>query len=642
MLFKQLARLFILIMMTGLFIPVIAQEKGDEPLPLYIIPQQTASSEGRATLTIEVNTTLDSVDVAPGDGNCADTSALCSLRAAIMESNVRAGHENIQLPAGTYTLTLPGVEDVGVSGDLDITTTEVISIGGDHAMNTIIDGGNTSRIFDIHQGAALSATDLMLTHGRDSIGGAVRNLGNTTLSRMIISENHATSYGGAISNRQSLGISASSILNNTSTGTSGAIDNYQLANDDPAYLSLANVTISGNTAINGAAILADNGSLTTIKYSTIVNNTASNGIGGIDVDTVNGGSITIGSTILDNTGTLGSNCRGTVSSNGGNLIKSITGCNFTSSETDQVGTDFTPLDPMLGPLANHGGYVLTYSLLLNSPARDKGGYDQAITSDARGVTRYHDGDYDGTRSPDIGAFEFAPPMTPIQPFSSLAITDPNLDVRWLGDSNAVKYQFQVRGVDVVYAYKVKRNASEICSGVICRFTPPITTLPNQAKLEWRVVGIDASGNKNSSVWAPFDTAIPGKPYLYNPLQFSVIVDTTPTLSWQKGSNITVYKLTIVNEKNGVVALKAAIKETTSVSLPTICSEFTCTVTTEQLGVILAPGNYKWQIMAIAQYSWDLPTGTVTKKYKNKSNWQTFTITNNPTRSEELWPSLPSN
>lgn len=71
--------------------------------------------------TFHVNSEIDSVDVNPGDGTCLDAFGKCSLRAAIMEANARAGADTIHLPAGIHTLRLArGADDTDGTGDLDI------------------------------------------------------------------------------------------------------------------------------------------------------------------------------------------------------------------------------------------------------------------------------------------------------------------------------------------------------------------------------------------------------------------------------------------------------------------------------------------------------------------------------------------
>jgi len=57
--------------------------------------------------TFTVTTTDDTVDVAPGDGTCADAGGDCSLRAAIQEANAFAGPDTITLGAMTYVLPPP-------------------------------------------------------------------------------------------------------------------------------------------------------------------------------------------------------------------------------------------------------------------------------------------------------------------------------------------------------------------------------------------------------------------------------------------------------------------------------------------------------------------------------------------------------
>ena len=56
--------------------------------------------------TFTVNVTTDTSDVFPGNGICADSLNKCSLRAAIQESNTRAGADTIQFNIGAGTPTI--------------------------------------------------------------------------------------------------------------------------------------------------------------------------------------------------------------------------------------------------------------------------------------------------------------------------------------------------------------------------------------------------------------------------------------------------------------------------------------------------------------------------------------------------------
>ena len=85
-----------------------------------------------------------------------NTGAACSLREAIQAANTDAafggcaagaGPDTINLPAGTYTLTLTGIEDVNHAGDLDVSSS--MTIAGAGQGSTIIDGNNADRVFAV-------------------------------------------------------------------------------------------------------------------------------------------------------------------------------------------------------------------------------------------------------------------------------------------------------------------------------------------------------------------------------------------------------------------------------------------------------------------------------------------------------------
>src|SRR3989442_8077572 len=111
-------------------LPVLLLSGGDKPA---------------SAASFTINSTVDAVDASPGDGVCAEATGACTLRAAIMETNALPGTDTITLPAGTYTLTIPGAgEDASATGDLDIT--DVLTISGAGADSTIIDGAHLDRV----------------------------------------------------------------------------------------------------------------------------------------------------------------------------------------------------------------------------------------------------------------------------------------------------------------------------------------------------------------------------------------------------------------------------------------------------------------------------------------------------------------
>ena len=120
---------------------------------------------------------------------------------------------------------------------------------------------------------------------------------------------------------------------------------------------------------------------------------------------------TVGNTIIDgNTAGTSPDVDGRIiggdgdfTSNGNNLIGETDGSSGWVS-SDLTGTVATPLDPMLGPLANNGGPTQTMALLPGSPAIDAGNnalIPSGVTTDQRGTDdpRIVNG------TVDIGAFE---------------------------------------------------------------------------------------------------------------------------------------------------------------------------------------------------------------------------------------------
>lgn len=161
--------------------------------------------------TINVNSTADNLTA--GDGNC-------TLREAIRNANSNSdttsgdctagsGADTIILPAGTYTLSIPGAnEDAAATGDLDITGT--LTITGDGAATTVIEActvdqkiaacpggsGIVDRVLDIQFGANVTITGVMIRHGNDS-GGGIRNQGTLDLTDSVVTDNTTAGQGGA-------------------------------------------------------------------------------------------------------------------------------------------------------------------------------------------------------------------------------------------------------------------------------------------------------------------------------------------------------------------------------------------------------------------------------------------------------------
>src|SRR4051794_11594970 len=80
--------------------------------------------------TYVVTTAADVID--PADG-------VLSLREAVIAANANPGADIVQVPAGTFTLTLAGAkEDACQTGDLDVTGD--LTVQGTGTSTTVLDG----------------------------------------------------------------------------------------------------------------------------------------------------------------------------------------------------------------------------------------------------------------------------------------------------------------------------------------------------------------------------------------------------------------------------------------------------------------------------------------------------------------------
>ncbi len=223
----------------------------------------------------------------------------------------------------------------------------------------------------IYTFGTLSVLDSTFTNNSaDGDGGGIYNSYESTLTvtRSTFSENSALDWGGGIYN------DAASILNITnstfsknSAGSGGAIFNYR----NPFYsttLTITNSTFSENSAATGGGIY-------------------------------NMGTLNLSNSILANS-TTGNDCYhydfngGTIGVNVNNLIET------NAPVPNNCGTPTSTADPLLGPLADNGGFTQTMALLPGSPAIDAGDDTNCPATDQRGVTRPFG------RHCDIGAYEF--------------------------------------------------------------------------------------------------------------------------------------------------------------------------------------------------------------------------------------------
>ena len=172
------------------------------------------------------------------------------------------------------------------------------------------------------------------------------------------------------------------------------------------FAGFFNSTVSGNI---GDGIAVASGSTLDAEFITIANNSEN----GLTVMTGSpGGEAFLQASILAGNG--GNDCAGNdIISRGFNLVGNDSNCIFTPAPSDLIGFGEFPIDPLLGPLQDNGGFTLTHAIGPESPALDAAGADQTLPcsdafEDQRGVARP-----DGPAC-DIGAFERVTTIGPLQ------------------------------------------------------------------------------------------------------------------------------------------------------------------------------------------------------------------------------------
>jgi hypothetical protein len=293
----------------------------------------------------------------------------------------------------TGSLTITGTQlsanaAISNGGGIFTTTDSTVSIANStlNANHGLSGGG----IYNSGGDVTITFTTLrgnLSNSGNDDIGGAgaLYNFGGTaTISNSLLAGNSTTHFGGAI---------------------------YSNA----ANVTITNTTLSGNTADStGGAIFNDASSTLSLTSATVADNTTSGQTGGIFTGTTSNsaGSASLSNSIIAKNTRNGTSddVAGVFVSQGFNLIGNATNASG-FVDTDLTGTSITPLDPLLGPLADNGGPTLTYSLLPDSPAIGAGDPSLEGTTDQRGVVR------SGPTS--IGAFQAIPgPTATISPVST--------------------------------------------------------------------------------------------------------------------------------------------------------------------------------------------------------------------------------
>lgn len=385
---------------------------------------------------LAVSTTNDTV---AGDGET-------SLREAIDEANAStASALAVVIPEGFYPLGLAGSEEnENATGDFDITNrTTAISLLGQGARGTILDGQDLDRVLHLQAGTTGTVSGLTIRNGKTSNGttgtgasngtngrdgGGIFNNGTWTIANCTIISNTAGNGGGAQSGQgttagrggrggglYNIGILTvrDSTLARNATGYGGAGDTSGNGGNGGGIFDSGGLTVQNSTIWNnftgdatgpgahdgyGAGIYSDGG--IAVLHCTIAKNQAGNGLGGgLYVSSASAFNFSV---LDDNLGANGGiDGYGTLSSPSYNLISVTNGLTFAGS----------PISNLLSVSAQLGSSPTnalgSTDVLLpqaSSPVINKGSaaFGPPLATDQRGFLRPTNG-----LSIDLGAVELA-------------------------------------------------------------------------------------------------------------------------------------------------------------------------------------------------------------------------------------------
>jgi CSLREA domain-containing protein len=310
------------------------------------------------------------------DGAC---NTDCSLREAIVAADAKPGPDTIILPPGVYTLARAGVdEDLGATGDLDVNSIDGLLIVGAGPSLTAINGSSIDRVFDVRGSLDLLSVTVLngVAAGTSSGGGAIQSIGGrVTVSYSVLQGNSTTGFGfgGAIYSdgvQSSVTLRHSTLLDNTAQGGGGGIT-------VGFRLSMIDSTISGNRSVQdfGGGVYLFSEAQATFNNVTIAGNTAGQRGGGVFVETPTFSDTPrfSNSIVAGNSAAQDDDCLGAAISSGYNLVGDATGCpGFGPGAFDRTGTTASPLDARLAALGFYGGPTPTQALLVGSPAINAG------------------------------------------------------------------------------------------------------------------------------------------------------------------------------------------------------------------------------------------------------------------------------
>ena len=240
------------------------------------------------------------------------------------------------------------------AGGFNVLSGSAFTIDGGNLVT--LSGGDANRLFWVQSGAALTLTNITLSHGNaasgtglDLQGGAILNDGGAlALNNAIVRDSQSTSSAGAIENASGTTVLIDSLIENNQSDTGGGIDSL-------GTLMLSNTIVRSNHALTDTGGGLNISGTAVINNSLIVGNTAEIDRGG---GIFNNGTATLtltNSSLRDNSAIAG----GGIYNDGMLALSSGT----LSGNSASVG----------GGILNSGVATLTATTLSGNLARNYGG-----------------------------------------------------------------------------------------------------------------------------------------------------------------------------------------------------------------------------------------------------------------------------
>lgn len=265
--------------------------------PLCLVVWVIARLPVASAATITVDSTADDLDLGP-NGNCTLREAIAAANtdAAVDLCAAGSGADTIEIPAGTYRLTIAGAkEDANATGDLDVTSD--VTLAGAGASETVIDGGfgtggdPVDRVLHVRGGETVAVRDLTIQHGKvptesdavadrvDSGGGIRIEDGDVTLERVEVLGNQCADYGSYVG--WMVGMGGGIALQSGTLHVSDSTIAGNLCNRggglrvEAGEARLVRTVVSDNAAIfEGGGLSAASGTSLTLEASAVVRNDA--------------------------------------------------------------------------------------------------------------------------------------------------------------------------------------------------------------------------------------------------------------------------------------------------------------------------------------------------------------------------------